>query len=135
MQLTYLIFSFLMNGKWSAMLSFLNWGWSMWSIFYSGVIVYCINLNQLKSSSLIQSINLSTSGISIESNSSTTYRPYYPDTFSPGAIAGVAIGSFLLIFIISMGAYQIRRQRIYHIPYFDNYQPIWLLCFVGDFQK
>ncbi len=60
----------------------------------------------------------------LESNSNSTDRPFYPDTFSPGAIAGVAVGSFLLIFIISMGAYQIRRQRIYHIPYFDNDQPI-----------
>ncbi len=87
---------------------------------YSGVITYCINLNHFTSFSSIQSTNLSM----FESNSSTTHRPYYPDTFSPGAIGGVAVGSFLLIFIISMGAYKIRRQRIYHIPYFDNYQPI-----------
>ncbi len=87
----------------------------------------CINPNKFElfdtsSSSIQNTSNVSTS--STDNSSSTTYRPYYPDTFNPGAIAGVAIGSFIFILLISISSYYIRRQRLYYLPYYNNYHPI-----------
>ena len=56
--------------------------------------------------------------------SSSTYHPFYPDTYNPGAIVGFIIGALIFLCAISIGAYYIRRQRLYYLPYYDNYRPI-----------
>jgi len=76
-------------------------------------------------STATQTISLSSLETSLEYGSSnTTYHPRYPDTFSPGAIMGVALGSFVFLCLLSMGSYYIRRQRIHYLPYYHNYQQI-----------
>jgi hypothetical protein len=97
--------------------------------FYSGIVL-CTNPNKFKlfdtsSSSTSSSTLTSLSSTETSSeHSSTTRRPYYPDTFNPGAIAGVAIGSLVFIFFMSIGAYYIRRQRLYYLPNYHDYRPI-----------
>jgi len=79
------------------------------------------NFNQNK---LLDSTTPLSSNTTVQPVKPTTHEAYYPDTFSPGAIAGVAVCSLLLIFFISMGTYYIRRQQLYYLPYYNNYRPI-----------
>ncbi|CAF1408291.1 unnamed protein product [Rotaria sp. Silwood1] len=100
-------------------------------------IVLCINFNKfplfdtssssilnLSTVSISESTNLSTTKTSSIHSSSTTFRPYYPDTFSPGSIAGIIIASLVFIIIVSVSAFYIRRQQIYYLPYYNNYRRI-----------
>ena len=98
-------------------------------IFYSGIVL-CTNPSKFQlfdtSSSSTSSSTLTSLSSSETSStrSTTTRRPYYPDTFNPGAIAGVVIGSVVFILFMSIGAYYIRRQRLGYLPYYHNYHPI-----------
>jgi hypothetical protein len=85
------------------------------SVIFLGILVSCDTIELLDTSS---------TETSIKSSSNTTHHSYYPDTFDPGAVVGVLIGSLLFIFAISIGYYYIRRQRIYYLPYFNDYHPI-----------
>ncbi|CAF2105086.1 unnamed protein product [Rotaria magnacalcarata] len=80
----------------------------------------------LESTSSFSSIESSSqsSRSSSSSSSTTTARPYYPDTYSPGSTAGLIVASIILIIVISISAFCIRRQRVYYLPYYNNYQSV-----------
>lgn len=85
---------------------------------------FVCSMNVNKKNQLFDSTTSVSSNTTSLPTHSTTHRAYYPDTFSPGAIAGVAVCSFLLLFFISMGTYYIRRQQLFYLPYYNNYRPI-----------
>lgn len=98
-------------------------------IFYSG-LVWSTTSDELSSSETSLSSTLSTSidstseltsltstRLSSKHSSGTTARAYYQDTYSPGSIAGIIIGSILFIFIVSLSSYYIRRRQLVYLPY------------------
>ncbi|CAF0734577.1 unnamed protein product [Rotaria sordida] len=98
-------------------------------------IVLCINLNKFSSFDISsssrsnlsivltsESTSLSSTKISSKHSSSTTFRPYYPDTFSPGSIAGIIIASLVFIIIVSISGFYIRRRQLYYLPYYNTYR-------------
>lgn len=90
------------------------------------VVAYYISAS-IKWDKLIISIlnsNSSQSVLLYENDNSTTVRPYYPDTFSPGSILGIIVSSVVFIIVISISAYFIRRQRLYYVRYYNNTNPV-----------
>ncbi|CAF1316835.1 unnamed protein product [Adineta steineri] len=92
-------------------------------VFYG--LVSCINSNTTEfiDTTLLTSESssiVSTSSSSIPSHNTTTYHPRYEDTFSPGSVVGLIMGSVAFISVMSLGAYYIRRPRINYLPYYNN---------------
>ncbi|CAF1214225.1 unnamed protein product [Adineta steineri] len=91
-------------------------------VFYG--LVFCINSSttELIDTTLLtsESSSIVSTSSSIPSHNTTTYHPRYEDTFSPGSVVGLIMGSVAFISVMSLGAYYIHRPRINYLPYYNN---------------